>query len=244
MLGVLYKDLKVGAKSMIIFLGLMAFLNGISVIPATLLGNSGVDVGVFSALFSISFAGMSFLSGGMIEDSIPAFDERKKWAYFITSTEDGIKNEVGSKYILAFLFSMATAFICIFFNLLCIDLNSEDAVSISGFVLILFFYQLLVRAFSYPFLFAFGSKGGNVVRLVAMLVIIFVVSIYFLFGDISGFDPDKIYDCLIDLLTDLSQSWKLLWIQVIGMGIAPVLYILSYKLSCKLYLRGVENYDK
>ena len=119
MLGVLYKDIKVGAKSMIIFLGLMAFLNGISVIPATLLGNSGVDVGVFSALFSISFAGMSFLSGGMIEDSIPAFDERKNWAYFITSTEDGIKNEVGSKYILAFLFSMATAFICIFFNLLC-----------------------------------------------------------------------------------------------------------------------------
>lgn len=242
MLGVLYKDIKVGAKSMLIFLGLMVFLNGVSAIPAKLLGNSGVDAGVFGLLFGITFAGMSFFSGGMMEDSIPAFDERKKWAYFISSTENGVKNEVGSKYILAFLFSMATAFICIFFNLLTADING-NSVSIADFVIILFFFQLLMRAFSYPFLFAFGSKVGNVVRLVTLLTIIFVVSIYLLFGDMSGFDLDKFYDKLISLLTDLSQSWKLLWIEAIGMGIVPILYILSYKISCKVYLRGVENYE-
>ena len=244
MLGVVYKDIKIGAKSMIIFLCLLVFLNASTLTALAIPEENGDPANVFGALFGLSFAVMSFLSGGMLEDSIPAFDERKKWAYFISSTEDGIKNEVGSKYILAFLFSMATAFICIFFNLLAMDISSENSISISGFVIILFFFQLLVRAISFPFLFAFGSIVGNIVRIISMISIIFIVSIYFLFGDISGFDLDGIYDRLISLLTDMNENHKLLWMQAAGMGIVPVLYVLSYKLSCKLYLRGVENYDK
>lgn len=244
MLGVMYKDLKVGAKSMIIFLGLMVFLNAATLTVLAIPEENGVLANVFCALFGISFSAMSFFSGGMLEDGIPAFAEKKKWAYFISSTENGVKNEVGSKYILAFLFSMATAFICIFCNLLALDINSDNFISISGFVIILFFVQLLVRAFSFPFLFAFGSKVGNVVRLITMLIVIFAASVYFLFGDISGFDLDGIYDRLISLMTDMNESHKLLWAQAIGLGIVPLLYILSYKLSCKVYLKGVENYDK
>lgn len=244
MLGVLYKNIKCSMKSLLLWFGVMVFVNALSLVTLTIPDGSGVDGGAMAALFCMMFTAMTFYVGGMMEDGVPAIDERKKWAFFIASNEDGIKKEVGSKYIYVLLCSMLTVIICTFFNMLLIDISGDESANITAMIILLFYVQLFVRAFSFPFLYAFGSKVGNAVRLMVLMIVVIAVSVYLLFGDLSGFDLDSFYDYVLKLMTDMNESWKLMWIQAVCFMIVPVLYYFSYRISCKLYLRGVENYDK
>lgn len=249
MLGHIYKDIMVSKKTLLLtFLG-FAFINSwillIPVIDKQIINDFKAMPLIFNVMFMLMIA-MTFYIGGMIEDSFILHDESKRWAYFVHSTEDGIKNTVGAKYILCLLFSMMTVFVCSFFNGLHIDLIDKELPNLQSIIIVIFFFQLFMRAISYPFIFAFGSKMGNNIKAITFLVIVAAGLIFLLFGDISAISDhsDEIWDKIFKLLTDIGSNWKLVLIQGIGCSAVCVLYYISYRISCKVYMKGVERFER
>ncbi|MDE7093708.1 MAG: hypothetical protein K2O52_02230, partial [Oscillospiraceae bacterium] len=69
--------------------------------------------------------------------------------------------------------------------------------------------------------------------------------IYALFGDLSIFGSvDNFYEKIINFIDGKNTPEILLLVIGIFMHVAVLFYYLSYKISCKYYLKGVECYDK
>ena len=249
MTGLVFKDLKVYMGSFIALLFVLIFANGYVLLPALFAGTenfqsslSGIDA--LPGLMCASSVFMSFYISGMFQENLVMHDEQKKWAYFMVSADDGVKKMVGSKYITMLLYSMITLFGCVIMNLLVADILGADTPNTAGLAVVLFYLQLLLRAVGNPFIFAFSSKYGNSVRVGTFFVLLAAAGVYALFGDLSWIDMDTIWEKLLSFMEDINSSYKLMWVQVIFFGGVIILYILSYKISCKLYLKGVAHYDK
>ena len=246
--GILYKDLKLCRGTFIGQAIMLIITNSMVLIPyladRKVYSDSTDGSDPLLGMMCIFTALISFYVGGMLQETIISSDERRKWAYLMSASPDGIKKQVAGKYALMVIYSAITAFVCMFMNSLTADIIGKNVPPASGLILILFFVQLMIRAINAPFIFAFSSKYGNTVRLAAVSIVITAGIIYGLFGDLSWINLDKVWEKLLKLLTDLNESVKLLWAQVIFFGGVTVLYIFSYKLSCKLYLKGAEQYDK
>ena len=249
MLGYIYSNFKSCKGTFFALMGVLFFSNCFIFLPfladSEIYKAADADEGS-SLLFMMCIftVALSFYVGGIVQEGLLAADERRKWAYFVVSTKDGIKNQVGSKYILMLLYSVMISFVCIFMNALTADILGEDVPPTSGLIMLLFFVQLLIRAINAPFIFAFSSKYGNTVRLAALLIVSAIALVYGLFGDLSIINMDTMWTKIVAYIEKLSESETAMWAQTAFFGGVIVLYILSYKLSCKLYLKGVEHYDK
>lgn len=176
----------------------------------------------------------------MLGQAIIESDERKKWLFFISSAPDGIKTQVGSKYLINFLITT-----CVF-NLLTVigSLNSAIYdVDITIFQTLGFQFawlQLLIYAIETPFVLAFGSKTGNYIRMLIIALFSLGFIIYGLFGDLSIFgSPVEFFMWLKNFLSDSSSYFLLLTPPAI-----LCLYYISYRISCAVYLKGGDSFDK
>lgn len=249
MLGLIYKDIIANKKTFLLMLIGFAAFNTWPFLPALVSEDFSSAMRSFPAMFQGLFLLMtisSFYLTGMIEDGFMVQDESRKWAYFIASTEDGVKRLVGSKYMLCVLLTMATGYTCILCNKMAFDLLGDEIPDLQIIIISLFYIQMICRAFSYPFIFAFGAKIGGSAKSVALLVIVAAGLTYLLFGDLSFITDhsDELWDKFFGLLTDMTQSWKISMALYIGCLVTPVIYWLSYKLSCKVYMKGVERFEK
>ncbi|MBQ8966488.1 ABC-2 transporter permease [Ruminococcus sp.] len=249
MLGYIYSNFKSCKGTFFALMGVLFFANCFIFVPyfagsEVYTAAKSSEGSSFLFMMCIFTVALSFYVGGIVQEGLLAADERKKWAYFVVSTEDGIKKQVGSKYILMLLYSVTISFVCIFMNALTADILGEDVPPTSGLILLLFFVQLLIRAINAPFIFAFSSKYGNTVRLAALLIVSAIALVYGLFGDLSIINMDTMWKKLFKAIEKLSESETAIWAQTAFFGVVIVLYFLSYKLSCKFYLKGAEHYDK
>ena len=78
-----------------------------------------------------------------------------------------------------------------------------------------------------------------------MLLVMVIAFEYIFFGDLSIFgSPEKI----LELFEKLSDTSLMTDISLVLLAVFPYfavgLYYLSYKLSCKLYLKGAEEYER
>ena len=202
--------------------------------------------GTMSLLMNIMAVVASFFVMGTMQGLIYEQDERKKWSYYITSTEAGSAAQVGEKYILVLIISMAALVLNVLLNCIAIDLANNEY-QIAPVCMALFFIQVLLRAVEIPFVMAFGSKKGNLVRGAIMLAALIVALVYLLFGDLKAIglgSSDDLWDKLIKLIkSPSSNSNVLLALGAAGVCVLP-LYYLSYRISCRVYKRGADAYEK
>lgn len=95
-------------------------------------------------------------------------------------------------------------------------------------------------AFVVPFIAYFGAEHGKNVMMVFFLGIIAIILIWVMFGDISFLinNRDKGFWAILRML----QSQKVLvWAGALLPYIAVGGYYLSYRISLKLYRKGVNN---
>ena len=243
MYGLMLKDLIVNKKTLLIFLGAAIFVHVLEIM-------SGMDPDesspFLSMLLNVISAGTAFFVIGAAEGNLFEQDQRKKWACYIASCEDGVNKYVGSKYLLIFAITTLTSIMCIFMNALSQDLF-HNQYSITMLIMGLFYFQLFLRAVDIPFTMAYGSKRGNLVKGIIMGIIALMVLIYLLFGDIKAIgltSMDAFWDKIFGLLNTSTGSYKLVIALSLGGLVTLPLYYFSYKLSCKLYLKGVEQYEK
>lgn len=243
MYGFIFKDLRVNLKNIALFGIGMVFFNLLPFAAAA--SDDGADENTFLYKFlGVLTVVSSFYILGMLETSIFDADERKKWAYYAAASEAGVEGQIGSKYIVIYLMSMFGVIWCNILNSLSIDL-ADNSFNTFSLAFGLFFIQIFLRAVDIPFIVAFSSKKGNNVRAVILIIFIFALAVYLLFGDLSYFgnSMEGFWDKFFKLM-DANNSPKIvIVISLLEIAVIP-LYYLSYRISCKYYLKGVDSYDK
>lgn len=204
------------------------------------------DAGITQAFYLVS----AVICLAFSHSNTIACDESKKWACFIVSSPKGAKGQVLSRYTVIFLLSAITAASAVLMDLLIfiitkvvIDVKPDMNIKI---VAVLFFAMIFLDALELPFLFRFGSKRGAFVKMMMGLVIIIVVMIYLLFGPLPE-DMDGFMDAVMQFIDDFRhgitpKAVKIFcWVfPFVSLGA----FVISYFISCKFYLKGIENYDK
>ena len=245
MLGFIYKEMKVNKQWLCLMFGLVIFF---SLFP--MLAASGGEDGKLegAAFYGVYFLinGSCFLVVGMMASMFVHTDERKKWGYYTTSVPGGIKKQVGAIYIMilaAVLFTLGVTCLINLFSRKVADIDVPDA---TGMILVFALVVLFIRAIELPFLYAFGSKVGGAVKAMLVFVLIFIAAVYFMFADLSWLGSmDDFIGNLLKWLSELDIKHLVTggFVGKILLAAVP-LYALSYYISTKVYIKGVERLEK
>lgn len=196
------------------------------------------DLGMLLLLFyPMAYLLLDFLQTSLVED------ERKVAAYFWCSTPKGRDGVVGAKYLIVLFTSVVLTGYIIVLDLIRMAMGNENTGAYK-IALLLMFLQLFLRSLEMPFIFTLGSKYGNYAKMFSISVVCIVVLGYMLFGPLpEGFSADFIWDALRNIFFggDLSDKIKLL-MGVLASAVC-LLYYISYRISCKGYWHGVEEYE-
>lgn len=196
--------------------------------------NNGRDLLIFAVL--------GFAAVGELQSLVFCGDDTKKWAYFIISSPEGIKGFLYTKYML--VLGMSGIFLAgmwfvggIYGTVLYLGADME-APSLAEFLVVFVYLQIFLRAIDIPFIVRYGLKQSGIIKLIAFvcMVLLFAVlimanpeAILFVADRLAdGRDADRISGYLFGLV-----PWA-----AIGA------YVVSYKISCRLYRKGVMHYDK
>ncbi len=186
--------------------------------------------------------GYFFISG--ILTSVFSGDDKKLWAYFAAATPAGVKGFLYYKYVLCFamngLYMVSWIFTNSVMDTLQYALLGTEAQSTNNLMPAFFFMLLVNCAVDIPLIVRFGAKKGNTVKLWIMTTAVSVATV--VFAKLIA-DSSPIIDVLVGLLHGEGGK-NLVLILSFGPLLALAAYVFSYQLSCKWFMKGVENYDK
>lgn len=116
------------------------------------------------------------------------------------------------------------------------DMGITEIDEVSGIAVPLCFVQILSRAIDIPFVYRFGSKKGSFIKLICMVILaILICAVLVLNVD----NMDRITEMVRKVFNENNSSLIL----SLGLIVCLALYYLSYRITCRLYLKGVEQYD-
>ncbi len=239
MAGLLYKELVLNKKNIISIAAAEIAISLVIFMP--IFDGVSEDADILVSLLSTVMIPMMFLSLGMIAGFFEV-DETKKWAYFISSSPVTQTGHIRTKYFFTFLMYTALLVWCYYLSAFAAVLGGSINMSIAIFML---WAMLIFNAVEFPFIVRFGTKAGGYIKSAFMIALMLIFIEYALFGDISAFsDSEKIFK----FIERLSETTAISDIMCVLTAIFPCaafgLYYLSYKISCKLFLKGAEEYDR
>ena len=245
--GLLYKEFRQNRFMLLIGIGIALFMLMLPI--QAVLEESGGDEEYFNAYMTIiklAFSAVVFFLTGSIQTVLFESDERKKWAYFVTSTPECVEGVLWRKYTAVFMLTGICFIYCFIVDGVFCFFAPDSSVIVLAIQII--YVQMFLRAIEIPFWVRFGTKRGSMVKAAFVLVIIFAGIIYALFGDLSIFSSseslmDKIMGFVDKFMEGDVPDWVFL-VQGIFPFAAAAMYYFSYKISCRLYLKGVEEFDK
>lgn len=238
MAGLLLKELLVNKKTILLIWGGIVFMSVFLYIPCSD-SFDGADT-AYTFLITTDLI-VVYLLNSILQQSIFLPDERKHWTDFIVSSPVTSKGQVLSKYY----FSLISSSAVLMYLYLALSINAviqgHDSSAVS-FAIIMFFIQIITRSIEFPFIIRFGSKYGNNYRTIIFICMFFILAVYLLFGDLSIFGTfDGFMEWFSRLLKAEAFSDCML---ASALCIPGILYCLSYKISCRMYLKGACNYDQ
>lgn len=251
MFGLFYKDLVILKKELILFSATIFLFSLPRFLP---LGKWFEEADATTELFTsenITYILIPFfvylfvfLIISSIQSGIFAHDEKKLWNYYMISTPLGGNAQILSKYYLTF----ALSFLGYLWGIVCDTVSmflTGTYVDTSAFYMSFFFIQIVLRALELPFLIGFGEKHGRTYKIILSTAIIFLAIIYRLFGRIPEFiSMEACFQWIFTFFqNETALSTTMLGTVSLFPYIAVLLYYVSYKISCKLYQRGVNSDD-
>lgn len=252
MFGLLYKDFIVMKKDLLLCLaGVLGFSVALFVPWGAMLEANGIATEILNTeamtyaiapLFSYLCI---FFVVSTVQSGIFAHDEKRVWSAYITASPAGSDGQVLSKYYMTLLLSFAVIVWGSICDCICTYISGIQG-SAAGIYITFFFVQIFLRAFEMPFIFCFGEKHGRTVKILLISVIVFAGIVYVLFGKLpENTSLDRFFDFLIRFSkNEAIVSNTMLTMAALFPYMALGLYYVSYKISCKLYQKGVERYEK
>ena len=256
MRGLIYKDLYLikskviaGSLSVLVIIILMyvvyATVSGKVLFPTEM-------AAVITDLMIVMYIGV--LSYGYIIKA----DTKKQWGFYGMALPGSAKLIVGAKYMTVFIMYLISYIICVL-NDLMIGLFFGKAVDMSLLVLMFMLLQMFLNAIEMPLAFRFGTDKAAGIRIFITIVIVLIISIYLLFGNIEWLmAEDGLIKIIIRLFSDNADSVtmsyelqqfikRLTYMNYIEMAVFTHLmvfaYYISYRISCKVFRKGVLRDD-
>lgn len=251
MIGLLYKEFRLNRITIIgLFAGSIIFL-ALLVLTTLLSDNKTDDSSSIIVMIGFVYSTIFFMINGAMESGIMESNEKKKWAYFIKSTPETEKGEVGAKYIFVLMCTLGMYFWICLLNSILSDIF--DTPFFASPVIYVAMIQLFVKSLQFPMTMRFGGKMGSYIRIAVILVAMVIFGLFALYY--KGFSLDGLYEKLMvfyDDIADQSEGKTVTKSHLTVYNIANifscfslVLYYISYKISCRMYLKGVEaNYAR
>ncbi len=181
-----------------------------------------------------------FFAAGALQMMVLRGDDRKLWGYWITASADGYKGFLRVKYEMIFgmivLLLFSLQFVDMGYCAVAADIGMTDVGSISDVALLLGFVQILFRAIDIPFTYRFGSKKGSLIKLICTVILAIFLSVILI---LNADNMDNITDIGKKVFNEHNSSLIL----SVGLVVCIALYYISYRITCRLYLKGVEQYD-
>ena len=235
MTGFVYKELKQNLRYI-----LLTVVSGFVALIVLIMFRDSYNAHDYNILLMLGLIGGLLLAGGM-EMAVLNGDDRKLWAYFVSSTSDGYKGFLRVKYEMIFVMSLLflTSFsLCEqLITAIAADKGITVESSASAMAVPLVFIQFLLRSVDIPLFYRFGAKKGNTIKLISVLAMIVVLFTVLL---INIDDFENVYGSVCKAFTEYTRSPLL----PAGAVAALAAYYASYRISCRVYLKGAETYDK
>ena len=174
-------------------------------------------------------------------------DDRKLWAYFVVSTPRGVRGFIYRKYVITLLMNVIYMTSGIFADQLLATLNyfvtgNELTTSMSSVCVFMVFLLMFTSAVDIPFTVRYGSKKGSIVKMTVMTLILTLGVV--VYGLIPEEISEKITEAIVSFFSSEANTSLLLIIVCLLPYIALAAFGFSYKISCKMFMKGANEYDK
>ena len=237
MRGLLYKEFHQFKVDLYVLIGLMVLMFGIFVPTTAMMEAEDTEEFVRSAVMLSGLVYfLALLLGSILCTEFFTKDEKRQWHSFAVSLPLGAKGQVQAKYYAVLLVHLMVLLVCFLADAVIVLLTGNvqcTAITVGGIV---FCFRMLVMAFEIPFMFRFGAQMGTNVEGVVFAMIFMVGILYGLFGDISFFLQENVWKAFMEWIL----SGNVIWILALLPYVAAVAYYVSYRISLKLYRKGVE----
>lgn len=243
MKGLLYKNFMscrlafAGLGFMIISYGIILFC--IADVAVTNLRLTGEGTEMFTAIWTF-FYFLFFMMILTLYAELFKADEKTITYSFYFSTPQSATGLIQSKYFFLLLLDLGVLFACFLMDTVLMLKMEEYAVSNLTTCITLFSTLLIFMSINIPFLVRYGSKANKEKASLYILIFFSIIAIYGMFGDISFFFTENILLAIIEYL----HSPKMIFLTSLTPYVAVIMYYLSYRISLKLYRKGVECYDQ
>ncbi len=232
MKGLLYKEFLM-MKPHLIFIGVVQLVASIFMIVMALLKNDPMFINM------VCYFLMIYLLSILDSDAV-AHDEKRSWIIFVSSTPDTMVGQIRCKYYFSLILNLILLFWNYYIDMVTMAICGDPTASACQVFLVLFCIFILYKAILLPFNIRFGTKSGSAVMGISTMALLTIAGLYFLFGDISFLYKGNFEEFIMNFFNNNG----VLWIIAILPYVAAAGYYLSYKISTKIYRKGVENYGE
>ena len=236
MLGLIYKDILVNKKEILIYFLIIILTSVFFFIPFK--KETVNDIYIMVTVLKYIFLMCIMIGFGEIQNVILAGDETKGYRQFIMSSSYGAKGHVRSKYTECIIIGIIEMLWCFFISFVSNKITHTKT-DLSIGIIVLFSIQIILRALEYPFMFRYGYKYGRYYKTGIMIAFILAATAYGLYGDISHFiSIDAIYEWLVKLsMANISTIYTVI------ICVIPVASLLIFMLTYFISYRGYRKQE-
>lgn len=238
MRGLLYKEFHQFKADLYALAGLLVFFGGVCItnsVTAEAETPQELTMGIIVISSLIYF--VLLLLGSILCSEFFTKDEKRPWNHFVMSLPPAVKGQVQAKYYAVLVVHLMMLFGCFVMDAIVVVLSGNVQNSAITVGILMFCFRILVMAFEIPCMFRFGAQQGTNVEGAFCVVICVGGVIYGLFGDISFFLQENVWKAFMEWL----MSGNAIWVIALLPYAAAVAYYVSYRISLKLYRKGVES---
>ena len=238
MRGLLYKEFYQFRIDFWIITGLEILLCGLSITSVVTFDPSEPQWTIIMLLASIYT--LSIMLGSILCSEFFSKDEKRPWNHFAMALPQTEAGQVLAKYYAVLLVHLYVLFVCFIADTIAVVVVGDSSISAMTVAVVVFCIRMLVMVFEIPFVLRFGAQTGTTVEGTVAGILFVAIGIYLLFGDISFLLQENFWEALMEWI----QSGNVVWVLAILPYITGVFYYLSYRVSLKLYRKGVENSEQ
>ena len=201
----------------------------------------GVLFRIVLVVLLAAYFGMRLMSAGVFSQ-----DESKRKSVMMAAVPDGTARQIYGKYVAVFmtyaLFYVSAFFTDSFFCWIVFRVTGETTLNINSLLVLMLFVQMFLRSVDMPFLVRFGSKYGKYVLILFYILAAIVLLITILYVPAFENMIEVIWDWCIRLMNGELEEEALFIVSLLP-PVSIAAYVISYRISCRLWLKGVAKYE-
>ena len=189
---------------------------------------------------------IAYICMRLLSSSAFSADEFRSKSFLMASVPDGTARQMYGKYAIVFmayaLFFVSAVFSDSFIACVVFCFTGKTPPNMLDLFTLMLFVQIFLRSFDIPFNVRFGTRNGKYVRIIFFIAAALTLVMLMLYStDFAHFYKTfvEIAQKLLNGELEEETTFCISAFPVTAIGA----YYLSYRLSCKLWLKGAVNYE-